>query len=277
MANKSLSISIATLAIAFFIMIMVPKNASAQNCGCNGLCCSQYGYCGTGDPYCGKGCKEGPCTGGGQSSPSPTNNVNVADIVTQSFFNGIINQAGSSCAGKNFYTRASFLNALNSYNQFGRSGSVDDSKREIAAAFAHFTHETGHFCYIEEINGASKDYCDETKTQYPCAANKGYYGRGPIQLSWNYNYGPAGQDNGFDGLKSPETVANNPTVSFKTALWYWMKNVHSVVNQGFGATIRAINSMECGGGNSAAVQARVKYYTQYCSQLGVSPGDNQSC
>ncbi|XP_045799936.1 endochitinase PR4-like [Trifolium pratense] len=275
MANKSLSISIATLAIAFFIMIMVPKNASAQNCGCNGLCCSQYGYCGSGDEYCGTGCKEGPCTG--QSSPSPTNNVNVADIVTQDFFNGIINQADSSCAGKNFYTRASFLDALNSYDQFGRSGSEDDSKREIAAAFAHFTHETGHFCYIEEIDGASKDYCDETNTQYPCVANKGYFGRGPIQISWNYNYGPAGQDNGFDGLNSPETVANDPTVSFKTGLWFWMKNVHSVVTQGFGATIRAINGMECGGGNPSAVQARVDYYTQYCSQFGVSTGDNLTC
>jgi chitinase len=151
MANKSLSISIATLAIALFIMIMVPKNASAQNCGCNGLCCSQYGYCGSTDDYCGTGCKEGPCTSGTipPSSPSPSNDVNVADIVTQEFFNGIIDQADSSCAGKSFYTRATFLDALNSYNQFGRSGSEDDSKREIAAAFAHFTHETGRKYYLK--------------------------------------------------------------------------------------------------------------------------------
>ncbi|KAK7293998.1 hypothetical protein RJT34_16881 [Clitoria ternatea] len=46
--------------------------------------------------------------------------------------------------GKNFYSRSAFLDALNSYNQFGRIGSVDDSKREIATAFAHFTHETRH-------------------------------------------------------------------------------------------------------------------------------------
>jgi chitinase len=142
MANKSLSISIATLAIAFFIMTMVPKNASAQNCGCNGLCCSQYGYCGTGNDYCGPGCQEGPCTG--QSSGS-----SVADIVTQAFFDSIINQADSSCAGKTFYTRAGFLNAANSYGQFATSSSVDDNKREIAAIFAHFTHETGRKYYLK--------------------------------------------------------------------------------------------------------------------------------
>nr|AAP03085.1 class IV chitinase [Galega orientalis] len=272
MGNKLQSISIVGFAIAFLIMIIVPINVSAQNCGCAaGVCCSQYGYCGNGDPYCGTGCKQGPCYGSTLSSSS------VADIVTPAFFNGIINQAGSSCAGKNFYTRDAFLNALNSYNQFGKGGSLDDTKREIAAAFAHFTHETGHFCYMEEINGASHDYCDNTKTQYPCAPGKGYYGRGPLQITWNYNYGPAGTDNGFDGLKSPETVANNAVISFKTALWFWMKNVHSVVNQGFGATIRAINSIECNGGNSNAVQARVNYYTQYCSQLGVAPGNNLKC
>ncbi|KAI4297211.1 hypothetical protein L6164_037106 [Bauhinia variegata] len=180
--------------------------------------------------------------------------------------------------GENFYTRSAFLNAAGSYSEFGRTGSADDSKREVAAAFAHFTHETGHFCYIEEIDGASKDYCDESNTQCPCSPNKGYYGRGPIQLSWNYNYGPCGQSDNFDGLNAPETVANDPVVSFKSALWFWMKNVHPVINQGFGATIKAINgALECDGKNPSTVQTRVNYYTDYCKQLGVDPGANLSC
>ncbi|MFQ6652867.1 hypothetical protein Gotur_024541, partial [Gossypium turneri] len=70
------------------------------------------------------------------------------------------------------------------------------------------------FCYIEEINGASRDYCDQNNDRYPCNPNKGYYGRGPIQLSWNFNYGPAGENIGFDGLNSPETVATDPVISF---------------------------------------------------------------
>ncbi|KAL5784113.1 hypothetical protein ACOSQ2_006505 [Xanthoceras sorbifolium] len=200
----------------------------------------------------------------------------VANIVTAAFFDGIKNQAAADCAGKSFYTRDAFINAANSFPQFG-SGSADESKREIAAFFAHVTHETGHLCYVEEIN-KSNNYCDQGNTQYPCVAGKSYYGRGPMQITWNYNYGAAGQAIGFDGLNSPETVANDPVISFKTALWFWMTNVHSVVNQGFGATIQKINgALECNGKQPALVQARIGYYTDYCQKFGVSPGENLSC
>ncbi|XP_026421284.1 endochitinase EP3-like [Papaver somniferum] len=248
-----------------------------QNCGCAAkLCCSQFGYCGTGTSYCGKGCQSGPCT---KTPDAPTNGASVANIVTPAFFKGIISQASSGCAGKSFYTRNAFLEAAKSYPGFGKTGSIDDSKREIAAFFAHVTHETGHFCYKEEINGASKDYCDETNIQYPCVPGKGYHGRGPIQISWNYNYGPAGKSIGFDGLNAPETVSSNAVIAFKTGFWFWMNNVHSIItsNKGFGATIRAINGMECKGGNTGAVQARIKYFREYCDKLGVSPGKNLSC
>ncbi|KAM7464951.1 hypothetical protein LguiB_012513 [Lonicera macranthoides] len=197
-----------------------------------------YGYCGTTSEYCGPRCQEGPYI-----VPPAPNNVNVADIVTDTFFNGIINQAVASCVGKGFYTRAAFLEACDSYRQFGRIGSIDDSKREIAALFAHVTHETGHFCYIEEINGPSKNYCDPSNTQYPCVPGKGYYGRDPLQISWNYNYRPAGNDIGFDGLNNPDIVSSDVVIAFKTALWFWMANVHSIITsgRGFGETIRAIN------------------------------------
>ncbi|XP_057481723.1 endochitinase EP3-like [Actinidia eriantha] len=268
--------SLLIIILAGILAGALPDLIAGQNCGCPAdQCCSQYGYCGTDEAYCGTGCQEGPCF----ASPTPTD-VSVSSIVTQEFFDGIINQADSSCAGKGFYSRSVFLEAIDSYPLFGRDGSMDDSKREIAAFFAHVTHETGHFCYIEEIDGPSKDYCDESNTQYPCVSGKGYYGRGPIQLSWNFNYGPAGNSIGFDGLNNPETVATDPVVSFKTALWYWMKFVHSIIvsGKGFGETIRAINgALECDGGNQAAVNARVEYFNDYCNQLGVAPGDNLYC
>lgn len=113
--------------------------AKAQNCGCSSdLCCSQFGFCGITSDYCGVGCQQGPCF-----APPPANGVSVDEIVTQEFFSGIINQAESSCAGNGFYSRGAFLEALESYSRFGRIGSVDDSRREIAAFFAHVTHETG--------------------------------------------------------------------------------------------------------------------------------------
>ena len=38
----------------------------------------------------------------------------------------------------------------------------------------------------------------------------------------NYNYGPAGKAIGVDLLSNPDQVATNPTISFKTAIWFWM-------------------------------------------------------
>nr|CAB3484976.1 unnamed protein product [Digitaria exilis] len=165
---------------------------------------------------------------------------NVGNIVTDAFFNSIKNQAPSSCEGKNFYTRA-------------------------------------HLCYISEIN-KSDSYCDPNNKQWPCVPGKKYYGRGPLQISWNYNYGPAGKAIGFDGLGNPDRVAQDPVISFKTALWFWMNNVHGVLPQGFGATIRVINgALECNGKNPAIVNARVGYYKDYCKQFGVDPGSNLTC
>jgi chitinase len=134
------------------------------------------------------------------------------------------------------------------------------------------------FCYIEEINGASQNYCDTSFSQWPCSSGAKYYGRGPLQLTWNYNYGAAGKSIGFDGLGSPQTVAQDPVVAFKTALWYWMTNVHGVLPRGFGATTRAINgAVECDGKNTAQMNARVGYYQDYCRQLGVDPGGSLTC
>ncbi|XP_031258175.1 endochitinase EP3-like [Pistacia vera] len=199
--------------------------------------------------------------------------VDVGSIVTPEFFDGIKNQAAPDCPGKSFYTRDVFLNVLDQYPEFGQTGSDDDSKREIAAFFAHVTHETGSLCKIEEDN--KEVYCNDPN--YACIPGKSYYGRGPIQLTGNGNYKTAGDALQFDGLNSPEKVAQDPVLSFRTALWYWKTNVHSVVNNGFGATIKAINPTECGGGNAPEVQSRIQYYKEYCTKFGVDPGQNLSC
>lgn len=120
------------------------------------------------------------------------------------------------------------------------------------------------FCYIEEIKKRSRGRCDENVEQRPCPSpRKGHSGRG--------------QSLGLDLLSQPELVGSNPTVAFTKGLSFWINSVRPVLNQGFGATIRAINGMECNGGNSGAVNARIGYYRDYCRQLGVDPGPNLSC
>lgn len=115
-----------------------PERVSGQNCGCAPQeCCSQYGYCGSGDVYCGSGCREGRCYS------SQNNRDGVSGVLTDEFFNGILAQVDGDCPGKGFYTRDAFLEALSSYPDFGTVGSTDDSTREIAAFFAHVTLESG--------------------------------------------------------------------------------------------------------------------------------------
>lgn len=127
------------VAVTGIVVSALPDVASAQHCGCaSDQCGSRWGYCGTGDACCGIGCQAGPC-----SKPPLPNHVSVAKVVTEAFFDGIIGEAAEACKGKGFYSRGTFLEVVGSYPRFGRVGSVDDSKREIAAFFAHVTHETG--------------------------------------------------------------------------------------------------------------------------------------
>ncbi|RZC80649.1 hypothetical protein C5167_043227 [Papaver somniferum] len=190
----------------------------------------------------------------------------VDSMVTPEFFDRIISQAGTGCAGKKFYTRDAFLEAAKSYPDFGHAGTVTKSKREIAAFFAHVTHGTGRklsnlllFASVRSSQKIARGTHCLNSTSYPCAPGKKYYGRGPIQLTWNYNYGAAGESIGFDGLNNPEIVASDVTISFKTALWFWMNYVHSPITSdlGFGRTIRRINGGECHGRNEAVVRLRV--------------------
>lgn len=51
----------------------------------------------------------------------------------------------------------------------------------------------------------------------------GYWGRGLIQLTWDYNYKNAGDDLGVDLLSEPGLVAQ-PEYAVKTAGWYWADN-----------------------------------------------------
>ncbi|KAM7510167.1 hypothetical protein LguiB_009042 [Lonicera macranthoides] len=198
-----------------------------------------------------------------------SDNVSVSSIVTDAFFSGIVNQSAASCVGRGFYSRSAFLEAIGFYPRFGRTGTEDDSRREIAAFFAHSAELTGSFCFIEDKDGPNN--CDDKNTTYPCAPNKSYYGRGPLQLAWNYNYGPAGNSNDFDGLNNPEIVATNAVISFRAALWFWMTYVHSIMTsgQGFGATFNPIyGQLECNNGsNSGAATRSVDYYTRFCRQL----------
>jgi predicted chitinase len=191
--------------------------------------------------------------------------------------------------GRNsFYTYSGLKAALSAYPGFANTGSDTVKKQEAAAFLANVSHETGGLVHIVEQNTANyPHYCDWGQP-YGCPAGQAaYYGRGPIQLSWNFNYKAAGDALGIDLLGNPWLVQNDAAVAWKTGLWYWntqngpgtMTPHNAMVNQaGFGQTIRSINgSLECDGKNPAQVQSRVNNYQRFTQILGTTPGNNLYC
>ncbi|WAX81526.1 glycoside hydrolase family 19 protein [Streptomyces sp. KMM 9044] len=187
-----------------------------------------------------------------------------------------------------FYTYGGLAAALSAYPGFANTGGDTVKKQEAAAFLANASHETGGLAHVVEQNTANyPHYCDWNQP-YGCPAGQAaYYGRGPIQLSWNFNYKAAGDALGLDLLGNPWLVQNDSSVAWKTALWYWntqngpgsMTPHNAMVNQaGFGQTIRSINGfLECDGRNPAQVQSRVAKYQQFTQILGTSPGGNLYC
>ncbi|TPG35133.1 chitinase [Mycolicibacterium hodleri] len=187
-----------------------------------------------------------------------------------------------------FYSYGSLVRAFDAFPVFATVGDEDTRKREAAAFFANVYHETQGLRLVVEANTANYgNYCD-AGLSYGCPAGRdSYYGRGPVQLSWNYNYRAAGDSIGLDLLDDPGVVKRDETVAWKTALWFWntqasamSATAHSAMGdgQGFGATIRVFNgALECDGHNAAQVQDRVDAYLRIAGVLGVSPGENLRC
>ncbi|KAK7356244.1 hypothetical protein VNO80_15512 [Phaseolus coccineus] len=236
----------------------------------------------------------------------------VSSVVSEELFDSIfLHKDNAACPAKNFYTYDSFTMASRSFPRFGSSGSLTTRKREVAAFLAQISHETtggwatapdGPYawglCFKEEVSPQS-DYCDSTNQQWPCYPGKTYKGRGPIQLSWNYNYGAAGKALGFDGLRNPDIVSNNSLIAFKTALWFWMTeqkpkpSCHNVMigkyvateadlaanrSAGYGLVTNIINGgLECGIPGDSRVNNRIEYFKRYATLFNVDTGPNLDC
>jgi len=224
------------------------------------------------DPYA--------CSGNPPPSSPPPNTGGF--VVTEANFNQMF-------PGRNpFYTYSGLLSAMNAFPAFAKTGTDTIRRQEAAAFLANVSHETGGLVHIVEQNTANyPHYCDASQP-YGCPAGQAaYYGRGPIQLSWNFNYKAAGDALGLPLLTNPYLVQNDASVAWRTGLWYWMTQNgpgtmtphNAMINsRGFGETIRSINgSIECNGGNPAQVQSRVTKYQQFVQILGTTAGSNLSC
>jgi hypothetical protein len=147
-----------------------------------------------------------------------------------------------------FYTYEGFTEAVRQTPGFADWGDETQRRQEMAAFLGQIAHESDQLRAQREYKRENWDkYCRDD-ARLSCAPGQQYYGRGPIQLSWNYQYKAAGDFLGLD-------LWSDPDVAWRTALWYWMtqpgessQTSHAAIRSGagFGATTRAINGpLEC--------------------------------
>jgi len=216
---------------------------------------------------------------GGLVAVAPTAPASAAGsfVVSQGQFNQMF-------PGRNsFYTYQGLVDALRAYPGFTTTGNVAVRKREAAAFLANVSHETGGLRYVVEQNRANyPHYCDSSQP-YGCPAGQAaYYGRGPLQLSWNFNYKAVGDALHLDLLHNPYQVERDAAVSWETGLWFWnsqrgagtMTAHDAMVNgKGFGETIRSINGdLECNGKNPGERNDRIDLYKKFVGILGTGVG-----
>ncbi|UNK20675.1 chitinase [Paenibacillus sp. N3/727] len=200
------------------------------------------------------------------------------------------------------------------FGTFLKEGFKKDRKSELAAFLANLAHETGGgwatapggelkwgLFWNENIAGRTgvnmDPFVDPASSDlYPGVKDKRYYGRGPIMLSWNFNYGLFssiiyGDKNVL--LSKPEIVAADGRVGFMTAILFWMTpqapkpSAHDVIinkwkpskvdfakglgQPGFGITIMVLNGLEANMGETegSPVKRRAGHYRDITSRMGV--------
>lgn len=196
------------------------------------------------------------------------------------------------------------------YNSFCNSTDPAMNKIELAAFFAQAAHETRHgadgsfkdgLMLKQELSSANS-YIADNKI-YPAVEGKKYYGRGPLQLSYNGNYGAAsevifGDKNKM--LSDPDLVSKDAVIAFETAIYFWMTpqslkpSAHQVITgswhptaeeklkgwtPGFALVTNIINgAIECNQGEDIpAMKNRVNYYRYFLKEFGVTDTRQCSC
>ncbi len=217
---------------------------------------------------------------------------------------------------KDFFSFKALLAAADSFPQFL---SVEDTllqKRELCAFLANIAYETGggwddapggyyqwglYFTDEKNCEKGCPHYSDSSKIQYPPVAGQSYHGRGPLQISWNYNYGQFSEmyfHDVYKLLKDPALVTRDPVTCFASAIWFWTTpqfpkpSCHDIITNhwtpsekdiaggrmpGFGAVVNVINGgIECNKGLEAS-KYRYGYYRYFCEYFQVDPGANADC
>jgi hypothetical protein len=198
-------------------------------------------------------------------------------------------------------------------------GDGNDSiqRRELAAFLANMAHETSggweeapggifqwglYFVSEKTFPNPSFNYADTSKKKWLPVAGKSYHGRGPMQLSWNYNYGQFSEayfGNKQILLDDPDLLLKDSVLCFASAIWFWVRDqypkpsCHDLMagqweptakdiaggrGLGFGTVVNVINGgLECGENHSERTKYRYGYYQYFCNFFHIDQGPNAEC
>ncbi len=187
-------------------------------------------------------------------------------------------------AADNLYSYDNMREGLDLREEFSvfMSQGDDTIKRlELAAILANWAQETtggwdtapdGYtswgLCWYEEVGarGSGECYFDSGNQYQPTKTPVGdtcFFGRGPIQLSWNANYGAFSEFLYGDMLvllDDPDEILRDGELAFASGYWFWTtyrgspnvpgKTCHEIMveegAQGFGKVINIVNGgIEC--------------------------------
>jgi len=249
----------------------------------------------------------------------------------QILYNKTTNQRITISTGENWYDSWNLApghseTARLDFGAFLAVGTDNDRRRELAAFLANVTQETargtgvdrsyGGLFYNEEVAFAGSTgrnywayaYGQPAGTPHPLGpaqAGRSYHGRGPMQLSWNFNYGQASAvifGYRYVLLRDPDKILRDGIVGWKTAIWFWMTpqsprpSCHQVMTRtwpqsgtgqvtwepteqvGFGHTIMVINGGYEGGLTEAEdgrILGRTSSYRRFAARLGADITDEK--
>jgi len=236
----------------------------------------------------------------------------IADLISKKQFEKLFPHHNA------IYSYQNFVDASKKFPLFANEGDLLMRKKELIAFFANIAHETTSgwkdaqggpyvwgLVYTEEQackNGNCTQYNTAGTSKYLPVAGKSYYGRGPMQLSYAYNYGLAGDELNLPLLQQPELVGTDGVTAFKTALWFWMRDqkpkpsCHNIMcgkwqpseddikqnrKPGFGMIINIINGgIECNTADKlidAKRKERIGFYKWFAGIMNIAVENDCDC
>eukprot|EP00984_Skeletonema_dohrnii_P025787 scaffold14973_cov128-Skeletonema_dohrnii-CCMP3373.AAC.1 len=225
-------------------------------------------------------------------SPLPTLEVNttqssfVCKIVNSSIFYSLVPSETLSYSHEEFCAAVEAWNANNATTKIFAAEIEMKQRHELAAFFGHvlsasravsqcqtfITDENGKvYCKPDAYLGGNytDPYCSISEDQDGCTcgpvpesslftgyieSDKLFYGRGPLHLSWSYNYLQIAEVLGVDLCSRPDLVALEEEKGWASAFWIWTSITSSagrtaaisVAEGSYGGTMHAINSeLDC--------------------------------